>query len=670
MARNEIHYEIGKVLPGTKYVVVRKLGRGGMGVVLEVVKEPGIRGVIKIIHPFLAAEKEFRRRFFDEVRILARLEHPNIVKVTDYDQLADGTPYFAMELLNGSTVRQLLRATGTIEGVHVYQIMRGLLEGLDYAHTHDPPIIHRDVKAENVFIHTPAFGDPCVKVIDFGVAGGDSIVEEKGMFVGTPRYAAPEQLRGQPVTPQTDLYAAALVLYEAIAGQGPFDDVQLSPADGGNRVKAFIRAHLTLEPPSVVTYAPWVPPPIDELLRSALAKDPAKRPQSAYAFAQKLYMLQFPTTPLTNNTTLQNLVTMAELSSVANSPESAAAQEHDSSAPATTRELDAAPAPGLEATVAEGGPKLQALRAKLAREQKEQEGGAPGAKPPRSPTVFERVAPGAPPPPRRPSWSEIVPEPPPSSPTFVGPTTEAVPQVSPPRAGPARPVASPAAPPAGPPRPVAGTVPLPGPVAAPQHMATAWPVTGAPPRPLAGTMPLGSEAPPPPVATKSTPAQPTTAQVQEALRAGGARSFAEAEAEIDAGLRLASQVWAEKLQLTPAPGRASRASTSTVPGRRQRDKPIPWNLVAIAVGIPLLVGGVVGACLLVRGSSGSTPMATVAGGTRGSASPVIKVLPPDDPTPPPTLAPSPETEPTPVPASRPQRHHGSHGGPASPTGAP
>jgi serine/threonine protein kinase len=316
VAREQIHFPVGEQLPGTKYRVVRKLGQGGMGVVLEVVKDPNIRGVVKIIHPALAAEPEFRRRFFDEVRLLAELEHPNIVRVTDYDELADGTPYFAMELLSGSTVKQAIRNVGNVQPLLLHQIMLGLLEGLEYVHSHHPLIVHRDIKSENVFIHVPAYGDPCVKLIDFGVAGGDGIVERRGYFVGTPRYAAPEQLRGERATAQVDLYAAALVLYEGLAGRGPFDDVELVPEDRGDRQKAFVRAHLSIEAPSICTFAPWVPPVIEELLCAALSKDPGKRPESASAFASRLYALQFlGEAPLNVNTTAQTLVTMVTATS-------------------------------------------------------------------------------------------------------------------------------------------------------------------------------------------------------------------------------------------------------------------------------------------------------------------------------------------------------------------
>jgi serine/threonine-protein kinase len=314
MAHEQTHYPVGDRLPGTKYVVVRKLGQGGMGVVLEVVKEPKIRAVAKIIHPHLASDAAFRRRFFDEVRILAELNHPNIVRVTDYDELADGTPYFVMELLQGSTVKELLKGGKGIPPPHLYEIMRGLLEGLAYAHTHEPPIVHRDVKSANVFVHVPPFGEPCIKVIDFGVAGGDSVVEPSGRFVGTFGYAAPEQIRGERVTAQADLYSAALILYEGLAGRGPFDDIGDSQ-NGVERLKAEMHAHLHLPPPSIRTLAPWVPAWLDHLLQSALAKNPRDRPESAYAFAAKLLPLRFfGDSQLTGTSTLPTLETLSKLS--------------------------------------------------------------------------------------------------------------------------------------------------------------------------------------------------------------------------------------------------------------------------------------------------------------------------------------------------------------------
>ncbi len=101
--------------------------------------------------------------------------------------------------------------------------MRQLCDGLYRVHSHNPPIVHRDIKPANLFLHRPEFAEPTLKILDFGVAsmlGGD----RPGAFFGTPRYAAPEQLRNELVTLKADLYAVGLILYEMLAGRGPFDD--------------------------------------------------------------------------------------------------------------------------------------------------------------------------------------------------------------------------------------------------------------------------------------------------------------------------------------------------------------------------------------------------------------------------------------------------------------
>jgi serine/threonine-protein kinase len=274
----------GDVIPGTKYRVVKALGAGGMGVVFQVVKPPNIGGVLKLMSTELAIHEEHRMRFFDEVRILAQLDHPNIVKVFDYDALPDGTPFYVMELLTGRTVRDALCTMGRLPPRVAYEITRQLLEALQCAHTHEIPVIHRDIKPENIFLHAPRHGEPVVKLIDFGVS---AVADRKhdGSFVGTWSYAAPEQIRGEPPTPQTDLYAAGLVLYEMLAGVGPFDHY-----DDWTKVS---EAQLHEIPAPVSKFAPWVPPSVVTLIASALAKDPRVRPRDAYAFAEQLFELEW-----------------------------------------------------------------------------------------------------------------------------------------------------------------------------------------------------------------------------------------------------------------------------------------------------------------------------------------------------------------------------------------
>ncbi|MDF2692991.1 MAG: serine/threonine protein kinase [Labilithrix sp.] len=274
----------GEMIPGTKYRVVRSLGAGGMGVVFQVVKPPNIQGVLKLMSTDLSAHEEHRMRFFDEVRILAQLEHPNIVRVFDYDALPDGTPFYVMELLSGRTVRDAIYTMGRVPPRVAYEITRQLLEALQAAHTHEVPVIHRDIKPENIFLHAPRHGEPVVKLIDFGVS---AVADRKhdGAFVGTWSYAAPEQIRGHKPTPATDLYAAGLVLYEMLAGVGPFDHY-----DDWARVS---KAQLEEIPAPVSKFAPWVPASIVTLIQSALAKDPRTRPRDAYAFAERLFELEW-----------------------------------------------------------------------------------------------------------------------------------------------------------------------------------------------------------------------------------------------------------------------------------------------------------------------------------------------------------------------------------------
>ena len=277
-------FKPGEMLPGTKYRIVRQIGAGGMGVVYQVVKPPEIMGVLKLMSSDLTEHEEFRTRFLDEVRVLAQIDHPNIVKVSDYDSLTDGTPFYVMELLHGRTVRDVLATMGTIPPRVAFEITRQLCEALHCAHTHDIPVIHRDIKPENIFLHAPRHGEPMVKLIDFGVvAVADR--QHDGQFVGTWKYAAPEQIRGERATPATDLYAVGLVLYEMLCGIGPFEHL-----DSGSLVS---QAHLREIPAPISKFAPWVPPSIVQLIDAALAKDPRQRPRDAYGFAERLYELEW-----------------------------------------------------------------------------------------------------------------------------------------------------------------------------------------------------------------------------------------------------------------------------------------------------------------------------------------------------------------------------------------
>ncbi len=257
-----------------------------MGVVLDVWKEPGIVGAMKVLLPAFAHQETFTRRFFDEARLLARVSHPNVVAVIDCDVLDDGAPFVVMERLTGHTLRAAMRSSGgMLFSRTVYDITRQLCDGLYCVHSHAPSIVHRDVKPENIFLHRPKLATLVVKLIDFGIAGVFGQACDR-RTVGTPRYMAPEQILGEPTSPQTDIYTMAVVVYEMLTGRFPWT---VDTRD----VSAMIHAHLTGVPAPPSRHVPWIPRLVDECILRALAKNSANRPRDAHEFVSGLYELQY-----------------------------------------------------------------------------------------------------------------------------------------------------------------------------------------------------------------------------------------------------------------------------------------------------------------------------------------------------------------------------------------
>jgi serine/threonine protein kinase len=279
-------YQPGELVPGTVYRVMRRIGAGGMGTVYDVEDTTiGKRYVLKTLHPQLGSREDLARRMTNEARTLARLNHANIVEVFTAGVTSDDLrlPYYVMERLNGQSLRVVLEKKGQLERQHAYHIGIDLLDALD--HAHDKGVIHRDVKPDNIFLHRTPAGVTVTKLLDFGIVSllDDGTRETAGRFLGTLRYAAPEQLRGEKPTPKTDVYAAGLVMYEILAGRGPFDD----EADA-HRIGA---AHLNKPAPLVTRFVP-VPRELENLLMAALSKDPSLRPRDAFSFAASLRNLK------------------------------------------------------------------------------------------------------------------------------------------------------------------------------------------------------------------------------------------------------------------------------------------------------------------------------------------------------------------------------------------
>jgi serine/threonine protein kinase len=284
-----IEYRVGEPMPGTKWVVRGKLGQGGMGLVLDVVKAEWIQGAMKVLLPPFATVPEFAARFLDEVKVTATLQHANIVQVLDFDRLPDGTPFMVMERLRGRTLRAALRETRhrgkAWTPANTYAVAAQVCDGLYRAHSHTPSIVHRDVKPENLFLHRAEGSlESVVKVMDFGVAA--VVGERDRRAVGTPRYMAPEQLSGDGVSPQTDQYALGIVLYEMLTGRFPWDVDLRDPS-------ALAEVHLGVAPAPPSRFCSWVPERVDAAILKALSKDPAARHESVHGLMFELVGLQW-----------------------------------------------------------------------------------------------------------------------------------------------------------------------------------------------------------------------------------------------------------------------------------------------------------------------------------------------------------------------------------------
>ncbi|HVR20534.1 MAG TPA: serine/threonine-protein kinase, partial [Polyangiaceae bacterium] len=270
-------FSSGEIVPGTRYRVVGLLGRGGMGLVYDVEHlELGKRFVLKALLSDLAARDDIVARLRNEQRALGRLQHPNIVAVTDAGVTSTHIPYFVMERVEGETLAARLKQRRRLPVVEAIAIARGVLDGLSAAH--EIGVVHRDIKPPNILVSSG--NRP--KMLDFGVAkiADSASVTARGVAIGTPRYMSPEQVGGESVDGRSDLYAVGLLLFEMITGAGPFDDARDS--------NEMLLAHMGKAAPRLGSRTTGVTRELDALVASMLAKVPRDRPPTAHAAAAAL----------------------------------------------------------------------------------------------------------------------------------------------------------------------------------------------------------------------------------------------------------------------------------------------------------------------------------------------------------------------------------------------
>jgi hypothetical protein len=261
---------IGKTLG--KYRIVEQLGRGGMAEVYKAYHPSLDRYVaIKLMHSFLAGEEGFVDRFRREARSVARLRHPNIVQMHDFDAEGDVT-YMVMEFLEGPSLKHKLSELETqgewLTLQEAVRIIRDVGEALDYAHRRE--MVHRDVKPANIMLTA----DGGAILTDFGIVkmlSADTQLTASGAMIGTPAYMAPEQSMGAAGDDRADIYSLGIVLYQLATGRLPYD---------ADTPMAIVLKHLNAPLPIPSTLNPDLPEGVERVILKALAKDPDDRYQS------------------------------------------------------------------------------------------------------------------------------------------------------------------------------------------------------------------------------------------------------------------------------------------------------------------------------------------------------------------------------------------------------
>ena len=263
---------IGTQIDG--YSIDGLLGEGGMGKVYSATGPDGGRVALKLVKDDYARDETFRRRFMREARIAQAVKHPNVVPVVATGDF-EGVPYMAQRFIDGRSLDEQLKQDGPLDldtALHVCADVAAGLEALWAA-----GMVHRDVKPANILIDSQGQG----YITDFGLAKDTqgSLLTLPGQALGSMDYMAPEQIRGEPVTAATDIYALGCVMYEALCGKPPFAEAQ------GMRI---LWAHLQDQPSDPSTVRRDLPPEFGRTLLVAMAKDPAQRPGSAGEYARML----------------------------------------------------------------------------------------------------------------------------------------------------------------------------------------------------------------------------------------------------------------------------------------------------------------------------------------------------------------------------------------------
>lgn len=291
-----------------EYTIVRRLGRGGMGTVYEADHHPtGRRVALKVLAHSLD-NPQARARFLREGRLAASINHPNSVYVYGTEQIGE-IPTISMELIHGGTLQQLVKSKGKMEVTAAVDAVLQIIDGLEAADRKG--VLHRDIKPANCFVDASGV----IKIGDFGLSisteARDDLtitnVTGEGTFLGTPAFASPEQLRGEPLDRRSDIYAVGVTLYYLLTGQTPFS---------GDNMVQLLATVLDKPAPSLKSLRPDVPEELDALVQRCLQKSPGQRFSGYDALREALLPLSStrPTPAALGSRVIANIIDIVLLS--------------------------------------------------------------------------------------------------------------------------------------------------------------------------------------------------------------------------------------------------------------------------------------------------------------------------------------------------------------------
>lgn len=263
-----------------RFLIKAEVGRGGMGVVYKcfdpILKRPV---ALKLLASHLGHDAKALTRFRREAALVASLKHPHIAMVYDFGEV-EGQPYMALEWIEGRTLKDILASEGALSVARSLVLFDQLASALDYAHQHG--VVHRDLKPANIIVSH----DNKTTILDFGIAWFDHepSITTTGSILGTPLYMSPEQIQGQAIDGRSDLYSLAIMFYEMLAGQAPFESHKSNP-------NGLFHQQLFITPAPISELNPSISLTIEEALSKGLSKKPDKRFATGAEFSRALHAL-------------------------------------------------------------------------------------------------------------------------------------------------------------------------------------------------------------------------------------------------------------------------------------------------------------------------------------------------------------------------------------------